>query len=159
MSRKLLVGSVLLGAGILVAVFGWGRPKSSVYARSVSAFLAHPSFDEPVRVQGSLVPGSLVRGSEPCEYRFSLVDGWSASTDAVAIAEQPQLPVRYLGCVVPDTFRDAPGFEMAPVTVEGKLCESCHRFEASQIYAKMPRKYEMKEMRRATDASTAPIGL
>ena len=95
----------------------------------------------------------------PIPKRIAVIGGgWAGCAAAVTLA-RAELSVRYPYCVVPDTFRDAPGFEMGTVTVEGKLCESCHRFEASQIYAKMPRKYEMKEMRRATDASTAPIGL
>src|SRR4051794_30003134 len=71
MSRKLLVGTVLLSAGILAIVFNSNR-RTGVYSRSVSEFLAHPIRDEVVRVQGRLVPGSLCRQSEPCEWRFSL---------------------------------------------------------------------------------------
>jgi cytochrome c-type biogenesis protein CcmE len=157
MSRKLLAGTLLLGASILYAVFSLGRPKP-VYSRSVSEFLAHPIRDEAVRIQGSLVPGSLVRLDEPCEYRFRLVDRWSPSTDAAPSAARPELSVRYPRCIVPDTFRDTPGFEGAVVTVEGKMCQSCHHFEASEIYAKVTLKYQMKG-RAWTDAPKAPVGL
>jgi len=157
MNRKLLAGAVL-GASILAAVVSSLNKPKSRYARTVSEFLAHPTRDESVRIQGALVPGSLVQRSDPCEYRFRLVDRWSPSADAGPSAARAELSVRYPYCVVPDTFRDAPGFELEQVTVEGKLCGSCHSFEASQIVAKARGPYEMKERSRR-GVPKAPIGL
>jgi cytochrome c-type biogenesis protein CcmE len=54
--------------------------------------------------------------------------------------------------VVPDTFRDMPGMDVE-VTAEGKLDPEGH-FEASQIFAKCPSKYEMKD--RAAKGEEAP---
>ncbi|HEX2671830.1 MAG TPA: cytochrome c maturation protein CcmE, partial [Polyangiaceae bacterium] len=81
-----------------------------------------------------LVKGSLMRRDQPCEYRFNLSKGGAT------------LPVRYAQCIVPDTFRDMPGMDVM-VTAEGKL-DSAGNFEASNIFAKCPSKYEMKEMQK-----------
>lgn len=144
MSRKLLVGTLVLAAGILVAVFQC-RP-SSVYSHSVSEFLAHPIRERLVRVQGTLVHGSLCRRDNPCEYRFRLAAGWSPRTDAgPAAPPRDELSVRYRQCILPDTFRD--WNEVTPIAVEGEMCASCHHFDASVILAKMTGKYEMYEMK------------
>ena len=139
MSRKLLVGTGLLSAGILAAVFGLSSPKS-VYARSVSDFAAHPSYDQRARIYGTLVPGSLCRREHPCEYLFRLAD------------QRSQLSVRYAECIVPDNFRVQPGVDL-PLTVEGRLCATCHRFEASQIFTKSGGKYEFKPLDGAAPPS------
>jgi cytochrome c-type biogenesis protein CcmE len=81
-----------------------------------------------VRVEGKLVTGTLKRRAEPCEYRFTLQKNGA------------ELPVRFAGCVVPDTFRDVPGMDV-DVTAEGKLSGEGY-FVASQIMAKCPSKYE-----------------
>jgi cytochrome c-type biogenesis protein CcmE len=95
--------------------------------------------DRAVRVEGTLVKGSLVRRDQPCEYRFTI------EKNKVA------LPVHYSQCVVPDTFRDMPGMDVS-VTAEGKLASGY--FEASTIMAKCPSKYEMKD--RARNGEQAP---
>ena len=84
-----------------------------------------------LRVEGNLVHGSLTRRDSPCEYRFTIK------------GKEAQLPVSYAKCIVPDTFRDVPGMDVG-VTVEGKLGAS-GQFEATQVLAKCPSKYEMKE--------------
>ena len=144
MSRKLLAGTVLLGAGILTLVFGLNSPKP-VYARSVSEFLARPLREQPVRINGVLVPGSLCRARNSCEYRFRMAAGagWSRVSDAGPLGPSPELSVHYSSCFVPDTLRDVPGMEV-PIIVEGELCANCHRFEASQLLIKCPGKYWMK---------------
>jgi cytochrome c-type biogenesis protein CcmE len=139
MSRKLLVGIVALAAGILAVVFGWPSPKA-VYALSIAQFVAHPTYDEKVRIEGTLVRGSLCYRAEPCEFRFRLAERSSAPRDSGPVSARPELAVRYPSCFVPDTFREVPGFDI-PVTVEGQLCVQCHRFEASAVFAKCPGKY------------------
>lgn len=156
MSRKLLLGTVLLSAAILAIVFSMSWSESGAYSRSVSDFHAHPIYDRVVRVQGTLVPGSLCYRDNPCEYRFRLEDQRYAPTDAGMSAASPQLSVRYPQCVVPDTFRPGSGIDVS-VTVEGKLCANCHQFEASALYAKMPGKYEMKMRDGAVEATPQPL--
>ena len=93
-----------------------------------------------MRVEGTLVKGTLVRRDQPCEYRFKVAK------------KGVELPVRFAQCVVPDTFRDMPGMDVS-VTAEGKLKDTGY-FEASSIMAKCPSKYEMKE--RAKGGEQAP---
>ncbi|HEY0469072.1 MAG TPA: cytochrome c maturation protein CcmE [Polyangiaceae bacterium] len=150
MSRKLLAGTLLLSAVMLVAVFHWNRA-SPMYSRSVSEFLAHPVREQPVRILGRLVPGTLCRRDNPCEWRFSLTDRPLWLTDAGPDLPTPQLSVHYPQCLVPDTFREGLG---VIITVEGELCKSCHRFEASTIFAMSHLKYEMNAR---GDASPPPL--
>ena len=109
---------------------------SAVYSKGVDELLREKDkySDRAIRVEGTLVKGTLVRRDQPCEYRFSLEK------------KGVTLPVRYAQCIVPDTFRDMPGMDVS-VTAEGKLTES-GAFEASNIFAKCPSKYEMKEMQK-----------
>jgi cytochrome c-type biogenesis protein CcmE len=140
-SIGLLIGLLVMGGGILALVFT-SFQNSSVYSKGVDDLLRDKDKigDRAVRVEGTLVKGTLVRRDQPCEYRFSVEK------------KGVQLPVRYAQCIVPDTFRDMPGMDVS-VTAEGKLTDSGY-FEASTIMAKCPSKYEMKE--RAKGGEQAP---
>ena len=141
MSRTLLLGTVLTGGVILVLVFGLNRPRP-VYALSVSEFVARPLRDTEVRVAGMLVKGSLCKVTKPCEYRFRMSDTFSPTAgDSNLHAARRELSVRYAQCIAPDLFGDIPGYDV-PVTVEGELCDSCLRFEASQLMVRNFSKYE-----------------
>jgi cytochrome c-type biogenesis protein CcmE len=131
----LLIGLLVMCGAILSLLF-FSFDKGSAYAKNVDELVREKDKypDRAVRVQGTLVKGTLVRRDQPCEYRFEI-----KSKDVV-------LPVRYAQCIVPDTFRDMPGMDVM-VTAEGKLSSAGH-FEASNIFAKCPSKYEMKEMQK-----------
>ncbi len=131
----LLIGLLVMCAAILSLVF-FSFSASSVYAKDVDVLMREKQqyTERAVRVQGILVKGTLVHRDQPCEYRFEM------ATKGVV------LPVRYTQCIVPDTFRDMPGMDVM-VTAEGKLNSAGH-FDASQIMAKCPSKYEMKEMQK-----------
>jgi|SRR6185369_4468846 len=133
----LLIGLLVVSAAILSLLF-FSFDKGSAYAKDVSDLLRekdkYSGSDRSVRVQGALVKGTLVRRDQPCEYRFQIK------------TKGDVLPVRYAQCIVPDTFRDMPGMDVM-VTAEGKL-DSAGNFEASNIFAKCPSKYEMKEMQK-----------
>ena len=137
----LLIGLLVMGGGILTLVFTSFKG-SSVYSKGVDDLIRDKAkfSDRAVRVEGTLVKGTLVRRDQPCEYRFTIEK------------KGVILPVRYAQCIVPDTFRDMPGMDVS-VTAEGKLTES-GAFEASNIMAKCPSKYEMKE--RAKGGEQAP---
>ncbi len=96
-----------------------------------------------VKLQGMLVKGTLVRRDEPCEYRFKLQD----MTNKSAV-----IPVQYRQCVVPDTFRDMPGMDVM-VTAGGKLAPDGKSFDATDIMAKCPSKYEMQQRSMAGEAA------
>ena len=136
----LLAALLTMGGVLLVLVMNF--QESAVYAKSVDQLMADKArlTQRAVRVEGTLVKGSLERQEMPCEYRFKM-----ASNGA-------EVPVRYANCVVPDTFRDVPGMDVK-VTVEGKLSQA-GTFEASQVMAKCPSKYEMKE--QASQGAVAP---
>ncbi len=130
----LLIGLLVMGGGILTLVFTSFKG-SAVYSKGVDDLVRDKDklADRAVRVEGTLVKGSLVRRDQPCEYRFNIEKN------------KVVLPVHYSQCIVPDTFRDMPGMDVS-VTAEGKLASGY--FEASTIMAKCPSKYEMKDRAR-----------
>jgi cytochrome c-type biogenesis protein CcmE len=135
-SWGLLAGLLALGAGVLIFVFNSGED-AVVYSYQVDQVKAQAADlgSRQLRVQGILVPGTLVRRDEPCEHRFMM------QKQGVKGAEP--LSVTYAQCVVPDTFREVKGVEVE-VTAEGRLADDGH-LEASKIFAKCPSKYEMRE--------------
>jgi cytochrome c-type biogenesis protein CcmE len=135
-SWGLLAGLIVLGAGVLLFVFNSGED-AVVYSYQVDQVKAQAAElgDRQVRVQGILVPGTLVRRDEPCEHRFMMQKQGAKGMEP--------LSVTYAQCVVPDTFREVKGVEVE-VTAEGRLAEDGH-LEASKIFAKCPSKYEMRE--------------
>jgi cytochrome c-type biogenesis protein CcmE len=135
-SWGLLAGLIVVGTGVLLFVFNSGED-AVVYSYQVDELKAQAAElgDRQVRVQGILVPGTLVRRDEPCEHRFMI------QKQGVKNAEP--LKVQYAQCVVPDTFREVAGVEVE-VTAEGRLAEDGH-LDASKIFAKCPSKYEMRE--------------
>jgi cytochrome c-type biogenesis protein CcmE len=135
-SWGLLAGLIAVGAGVLLFVFNSGED-AVVYSYQVDELKAQTADlgARQVRVQGILVPGTLVRRDEPCEHRFMM------QKQGVKNAEP--LKVQYAQCVVPDTFREVAGVEVE-VTAEGRMAEDGH-LEASKIFAKCPSKYEMRE--------------
>lgn len=128
-----LLGILLVMAGGIVALVMTSFKDAAVYAKSVDQIVAERGglAGRRVRVEGLLVHGSLERRDQPCEYRFEMEKNGS------------RMKVRFPQCVVPDTFRDVPGMDVG-VTVEGKVA-SAGDFEATQVLAKCPSKYEMKD--------------
>ena len=152
----LLIGVLVMAGAILSLVF-FSFSKSSMYAKGVDELLRekqkYSGVDRTVRVQGLLVRGTLVqRDHQPCEYRFELENKRREPENSTPQGDRVVVPVRFPQCIVPDTFRDMPDMDVM-VTVEGKLSSAGH-FEASNIMAKCPSKYEMKEMQK--DGKKAP---
>jgi cytochrome c-type biogenesis protein CcmE len=137
------VGLTMVAAAIATLVLT-GMQDNAIYSRSVDQLLAEKArfVHHPVRAEGTLVHGSLVKRDLPCEYRFSI------EKNGV------EMPVRFAQCVVPDTFRDVPDTDVG-VTVEGEL-QADDSFEASTVLAKCPSKYEMQE--RKNRGETMPHG-
>lgn len=130
---RLLVVLLVMAVGI-VALVMTSFKDAAIYAKNVDQIMAEGAglAGRRLRVEGNLVHGSLERRDQPCEYRFTIK------------GKEAELPVRFPQCVVPDTFRDVPGMDVG-VTVEGKLAGGA--FEATQVMAKCPSKYEMQEKR------------
>ncbi len=140
--RLLLVVPLVTGAAAIVALVLVGIQDKGMYSKPVDQLLAEKAkyMGKSVRAEGTLVHGTLARRDDPCEYRFRIERN---GTD---------VPVRFGGCVIPDTFRDVPGMDVA-VTVEGKL-QADNSLEATQVLAKCPSKYEMNQ--RAKSGEMAP---
>lgn len=140
--RLLLLIPLVMAAAAIVAVVLVMMQGKGVYSKPVDELLAEKAkfMNKPVRAEGLLVHGTLVKKDDPCEYRFTIEKNGA------------QVPVRYGKCVVPDTFRDIPGMDVG-VTVEGQLSAD-GSLEATQVLAKCPSKYEMKE--KAANGEKAP---
>ena len=135
-----LLATLLVMVGAVVALFLVGFKEAAIYATPVDQLLASKEkfTGRKVRVEGELVPGTLKKRDDPCEYRFTVHGADKAN----------QVPVRYAQCVLPDTFRDVPQGGVQ-VTVEGKLMAEGH-FEATLVMAKCASKYnqETHEMKQ-----------
>ena len=129
----LLLAVLVMAGGILVLVMT-SFNEAAIYSKGVDEVVQHGADlqSKNLRVQGTLVKGTLVRRESPCEYRFRLKKNGS------------ELGVSYPQCMVPDTFRDVPEMDV-DVTATGKLAADGH-FQASEIMAKCPSKYDMKQM-------------
>jgi cytochrome c-type biogenesis protein CcmE len=132
----LLVSLLAMAAGVVV-LFLVGFKEAAVYAMPADEVVAKASSlnGKRLRVDGELVPGSLVKRDDGCEYRFRVQ------------VNKVELPVRFAKCVIPDTFRDRPEGGVM-VTVEGELADEGKLFEATLVMAKCASKYdpETKEM-------------
>lgn len=138
-----ILAALLVMVGGVVALFLFGFKEAAIYATPVDKLVAsRESFTgRKVRVDGELVPGTLAKRDQPCEYRFT-IHGTTA-----------QLPVRYAQCVIPDTFRDVPQGGVQ-VTVEGALTAD-GSFDASLVMAKCTSHYDPKT-HQMKDESGAP---
>jgi cytochrome c-type biogenesis protein CcmE len=149
----LLVALLAMALGV-VALFLVGFKEAAVYAMPADEVVAKAGSlnGKRLRVDGELVPGTLVKRDDGCEYRFRMQ------------VNKIELPVRFAKCVIPDTFRDRPEGGVM-VTVEGELADDGKLFEASTVMAKCASKYdpETKEMVNPdgsrVKASAAPAGL
>jgi cytochrome c-type biogenesis protein CcmE len=128
-----IASGLAMVAAAIAALVLTGMQDNAIYSKPVDQLLAQKAkfVGRPVRAEGSLVHGSLMKREQPCEYRFSIAKNGA------------ELPVRFAQCVVPDTFRDVPDLDVG-VTVEGEL-QSDDSFEATSVLAKCPSKYEMKQ--------------
>jgi cytochrome c-type biogenesis protein CcmE len=140
-SVGLLAALLVVGGGILTLVFTTVGG-ATVFDRPVDQLVRERDqlTGRPVRVEGELKKGSLMRRDQPCEYRFTIAKSGT------------ELPVRFAQCVVPDSFRDMPGMDVT-VIATGTLDPAGH-FEASNIMTQCPSKYEMKQ--RANKGEAAP---
>jgi cytochrome c-type biogenesis protein CcmE len=139
--RRRWVGPVVavglaMGAAAIATLVLTGMQDKAIYSKPVNELLAQKAkfVGRPVRAEGNLVHGSLVKRDSPCEYRFTIESAGA------------ELPVSYDQCVVPDTFRDVPGMDVG-VTVEGEL-QADNSFHATNVLAKCPSKYEMQQRKQ-----------
>ena len=123
--RKFIIGGFIIFLAIGYLAYT-GFASSATYYYTVGELLGLGSsvYDENVRVNGQVVPGSVEQESQGTILRFTIVD----------IEGEDSLPVVYQG-VVPDTFKT--GNE---IVVEGYL-NSTGLFEAHTLMPKCASKY------------------
>jgi cytochrome c-type biogenesis protein CcmE len=134
-------GRVLLAGLLVVMAAVWGglayEGERVMYSRTVDEIVrdAQKLHGNRTRADGVLVPASLERGGSPCTARFVLA------------GTQARLQVVYRSCALPD-FCIVPGWDLH-VVAEGELDRGTGLFEADQIFARCPNRYEMMMMRDA----------
>lgn len=126
----LLLAALLAIGGGLVVLFLVGFKEAAIYALPTDQAVARAGelAGRKLRVDGELVPGTLTKRDQPCEFRFRMQ------------SEGKELAVRYPQCVIPDTFRDRPEGGVM-VTVEGQLSKD-GGFDATLVMAKCTSKYD-----------------
>ena len=126
------VGALIAVAAGIVALVLTNFKDATVYAKGVDQLVADKGkwVNRAVRVEGVLVRGTLKFQEKPCEYTFDATKGGQV------------VHIRYPSCIKPDTLRD--DMPEVGVTAEGKL-QSSGEFLASNVLAKCPSKYEMKD--------------
>ena len=122
--KKFIIGGLILFLAIGYLGF-MGFSNSASYYFTVSEVLAQGSsiYNQNVRVNGKVLPGSVEQKSGDLSLEFTVTEGGK------------NLPVVYRG-VVPDTFR--PGGD---IVIEGRL-DAGGVFQAKTLMPKCPSKYE-----------------
>lgn len=129
---KFLIGGAVVVLA-LAGLVGWamGRAGSSVYFLKASELTARgpTGADEPVKVNGNVVPGTVERAG--LETTFTITDG---RADVVVTTEQ----------ALPDAFWSALAEDSDDVEVIATGAYDGSRFAASEVLAKCPSKFKAK---------------
>ena len=125
--RKVLFAGVVVAVAIGFLVYMLVSQFTTYYL-TVSEFVEKGDslYGKQIRVAGQVVPESVDRDAENFTLSFTLADG------------EASLPVDYKG-VVPDTFKAG-----SDLVLEGK-CDAQGVFQATDLIAKCPSKYEPAE--------------
>jgi cytochrome c-type biogenesis protein CcmE len=129
---------IAIGAGCIALLLGWyGATQISEgafeYYQTLGEFRSASVAGKPSRVHGYVVPGSIERDVSGRQVRFQVQnDPAHAGGPAGEL-----LPVVYASLEVPDLFKDG-----AEVVVEGQLPAQDVAFQATNLLAKCPSKFE-----------------
>ena len=129
---------IAAGAAVVAALlgwYGWSQIEGGAYTSSqtLEEFLAEAEPGHAVRVHGYVADGSIERDVAGKVVRFHV-----QSTPPHAGGEPAStLPVVYASLETPDLFKDG-----AEVVVEGHLPAAGASFEATNLLAKCPSKFE-----------------
>jgi cytochrome c-type biogenesis protein CcmE len=131
----LVVSLVAAAAAIVGGVFSMFK-EGGTYAKPVAALTQQKAqlVGKPVRAEGTLIHGSLMKKENACEYRFRMRG-----------AGDVELPVRFATCALPSDMHDKPDEDL-DLTVEGKLLAD-DSLEATQVLTKCPSKYDAAKKR------------
>ena len=143
--RLALLVSLVMASAAIVALVLVGIEDKGMYSKPVDILVAQKAkfINKPVRAEGNLVHGSLVKRDAPCEYRFAIEKNGA------------EIPVSFMSCVVPDTFRDV-SYTNVEVTVGGELRPN-GQFRATEVFAKCPSKYEALEQAASREKKRASV--
>lgn len=142
---------IAAGAALVVTLLGWyGASQIDqggfAYYQTLEEFLDAETPGRAVRVHGYVAAGSIQRDVEGQRVRFRV-----RSTPPHAGGEAAtELPVVYASLETPDLFKDG-----AEVVVEGRLPAEGAAFEATNLLAKCPSKFEGVEDTAALPATPA----
>ena len=129
---------IAIGAGCIALLLGWyGATQISEgafeYYQTLGEFRSASATGRAARVHGYVVPGSIERDVEGRQVRFHVQnDPPHAGGPAGEL-----LSVVYTSLEVPDLFKDG-----AEVVVEGRLPATNVAFQATNVLAKCPSKFE-----------------
>ncbi len=132
--------AVILGVVVLIGSTFKPGQGALVYSKYVDEVLAEPARyrQSELRVEGMVQTGTVQNESGSRDFRFRVERNGRS------------MAVHYVG-IVPDTFREGIG-----VTVRGRLLPSGD-FEAREVVAKCPSKYEMRSAQQR--GQTMPGGI
>lgn len=136
-SKLILGGAIILGGIGALIVYSFNQ--NLVYDHSVAEFLADPALQRSnCRIYGKVQEGSVRRDDDGIGIAFAVTDGTLS------------VPVAYAR-EVPDTFK-----ENGDVVVEGTL-DGNGVFQAHNLLAKCPSKYEGEGMGAPGENGTPPL--
>ena len=134
---------VLAIDAIVLGVF-FSSDRRMIHHRSLSELVATdgPLPRRVLRVEGKLERGSLYRVKDACEFRFRLTEVGAPSALDVRYVVDEGYPWARRECALPDTFCDAPDYEVDGI-VEGTLERDARGlyFAATQLMTRCPGKY------------------
>jgi len=105
------------------------------YYQNLDEFLSEARAGDPARVHGYVATGSIERDVAGKRVYFDVV----ATPPHAGGASDHRLRVRYASLETPDMFKDG-----AEVVVEGRLAAAHDWFDADNVMAKCPSKFEAK---------------
>ena len=131
---------IALGAFLVVGLLGWyswttAQEGSFVYYQTLDEFLSAAKPDRAARVHGYVVPGTIERDVAALRVRFRVQN--KPPHAAGGSLSKRSLPVVYAGLETPDLFKGG-----AEIVVEGHLSENGNTFEADNLLAKCPSKFQ-----------------
>ena len=126
---KFTVASLIIVGAIFYLIFT-GVSQTSVYYLTVSELMDRKetiSFDDGVRVSGTVVPGSIERHDSHFKVNFKMTDS------------KKDILVHYEG-IIPDMFKDN-----VDIVVEGTMDRGDNILTANTLLTSCPSKYEAEK--------------
>lgn len=134
---QIAIGAAVIA--LLLGSLGWSQIQeaSFTYYQNLEEFRTAAEPGAAVRVHGYVAEGSIERDVTDKVVRFRVQ---SEPPHASEGAPDETLSVVYANLATPDLFQDG-----AEVVVEGRLPQGGEAFQATNVLAKCPSKFEAKE--------------